>query len=234
MATPAEQNAALAATDAYRSVMTKAGEILAAALGSLQSDTGGTLSAGIELAAAKHAYDVVRVQLAAGPGGLISSTASEQSISDSSLAHLSALLAAGSPISSALAPLVTESVPLQVLLERVILTPSDIALRAERVVAWISSSTPAALSDTSGITRDDLVATAASARATAQAVDGLGRIIAPATATLAEGRLARLEADLADPTTDSRRVVSAADAAVASLGQLAGQLAGYGQGGAYQ
>ena len=234
VATPAEQAAALQATSSFRSVMATAGQSIAAQVTTLDADARAGDVAGAATAAnsALLSYDSIRAY--AQSNGVSSTTRAP--IDDRRLLGVLSALRAGQPVASETSQMVSTAPLLEVLLSRVILAPSTVALRAQDAVAWIAETAPSAYggsSPTPGATPADCAATLAMARAAYRGLVPLGTLVATKATAKAGADLRALNKTMAgDPSP--LQVVQAADASLASLGQLAGQLAGFGQGGEYQ
>jgi hypothetical protein len=234
VATPAEQADALRATSTFRALEATAGQELASDVTALD--------------AAVHASDMAGATAAVGQAILVDDRVRSYAASDGSgqagatpidEAHLAAVLAdlRAGEMPTGLCDQMAASAPvLEVLLSRVILDPSTVALRAQDIVAWVALVAPTAYGASptpTGSSPADVESAVTMAASAVEGLEPLGTIVAPA-ATRATGRdLARLEAVLAASPTP-REVVAAADASLAALGELAGDLGGFGRGGEYQ
>lgn len=205
---PAQQRAAKAATSAYRSEMTRAGQRLAAAI-----------VAG-DLAGARQAFDYVRPQLG-DPGA-------------SATGSLAAALWPSQGRSADLSALAARSPALVVVLGRIVLSPQAIAQSAQRDAIFVSRNAPGVLTGRSAVDLGDLRATA---RAASEALAGdaaIARSVDRSSALRSEQAAARLEAALGSAAPSPRAVVAAADLLAAALGREAWRLTGYGKGSLYQ
>ena len=237
-ASPAQQAAALDATTAFRSQMAVAGESLDSALSSLAEDlaAGRTAPALADLTSVQRAFDVARAEVVLGPGGLTTPTNDMgSSLTDGGIAQLRASLAAGQSDTTGAAQLATEGGDAELLMSRIVLTPQDVALEAQRALAWVAASAAQVLTAPApdGLTRGDLVVTTDAVASTVEGLAPLGSMISPGPTALAGERVTALESALGGATSPAA-VVGAADAALGALGELSGGLAGYGQGGQYQ
>lgn len=206
-----------------------AADVTALAADAHNKDTAGAIS---EANAALLAYDRVR-SYADANGGV--ATTSGAPIDDTRLLTVLAALRAGRDVTG-LTSKMAESAPLlEVLLSRVILAPATVALRIQDAIAWVSDVAPSAYSQAPppGATPADCRATVKMAAAGFEGLTLLGTQVASASTSKTGAQLAVLEATMTG-SPDPRAVIQAADALVADLGQVAGQLSGFGEGGEYQ
>jgi hypothetical protein len=235
---PAAELAANQATRAYRASMTQAGQQLVAAIDQLaQDDASNPAALSEDVARLDKVYDLVRPQFAATLSGSTSGPGTPGDMLGGIDVSQSLLGQSATARSSAISTLSGLAGDVQLVLGRVVLAPSGIALACRQDAEWIALRSPTSASSSSNASPSwsDIQVTAAALDGRVQTLDGIGSIVAPRMMSTTFEDLASLQRDVASWNGGSaRNVVQAADGVANDLGELASALHGYGSSGAYQ
>ena len=213
--------------------MAEAGFQLSASLSTLAADEAtDPTRVPADLAAAQRLYDEIRVQLMGSSTGSMGGASSQ-------LDQLGSVTLNGASTSGSAAveaALQVEAPEIELILSRIVLSPQDIALSAKQAAEWIAIQDPLIVAGgASTLSSEDIALTAQACSAWVQILEPVGSLVAPAAMERSLGAVSELSSITQSPSgATPREVVDAADAAVASLSTLAGDLYGYGVGAQYQ